>query len=106
VIEWISAVVTTSAADMGITDGHRLPDSVSMHISKNVSRGQSRDRVQDRVTHRRSCLGFTYSSLQALSMASAERGRRWMEEEFTWETVAREMLGLYGKLLLKEESAP
>jgi glycosyltransferase involved in cell wall biosynthesis len=35
-----------------------------------------------------------------------ERGRRWMEEEFAWETVAREMLRLYGKLLLKEESAP
>jgi len=34
-----------------------------------------------------------------------ERGRRWMEEEFTWETVAREMLRLYGKLLLKEQSA-
>jgi glycosyltransferase involved in cell wall biosynthesis len=35
-----------------------------------------------------------------------ERGRRWMEEEFAWETVAQEMLRLYGKLLLKEESAP
>jgi len=35
-----------------------------------------------------------------------ERGRRWMEEEFTWETVAREMLRLYGKLVLKEQSAP
>ena len=35
-----------------------------------------------------------------------ERGRCWMEEEFAWETVAREMLRLYGKLLLKEESAP
>lgn len=34
-----------------------------------------------------------------------ERGRRWMEEEFTWETVAREMLRLYGKLVLKEQSA-
>jgi len=33
-----------------------------------------------------------------------ERGRRWMEEEFAWETVARRMLQLYGKLLLKEES--
>lgn len=30
-----------------------------------------------------------------------ERGRRWMEEEFAWETVAREMLQLYGKLVLK-----
>jgi len=35
-----------------------------------------------------------------------ERGRRWMEEEFTWETVAREMLELYGKLVRKEQSAP
>jgi glycosyltransferase involved in cell wall biosynthesis len=26
------------------------------------------------------------------------RGRQWMEAEFTWETVAREMLQLYGKL--------
>jgi len=33
-------------------------------------------------------------------------GRRWMEEEFAWETVAREMLRLYGKLVLKEQSAP
>jgi len=33
-----------------------------------------------------------------------ERGRRWMEEEFAWETVARRMLQLYGKLLLKEQS--
>jgi glycosyltransferase involved in cell wall biosynthesis len=32
-----------------------------------------------------------------------ERGRRWMEEEFAWETVAREMLKLYGKLLLKQQ---
>jgi glycosyltransferase involved in cell wall biosynthesis len=35
-----------------------------------------------------------------------ERGRRWMEEEFTWETVAREMLQLYGKLVRTEQSAP
>ena len=35
-----------------------------------------------------------------------ERGRRWMEQEFAWETVAREMLQLYGKLLLKDQSAP
>ena len=35
-----------------------------------------------------------------------QRGRRWMEEEFAWETVAREMLRLYGKLVLKEQSAP
>ena len=35
-----------------------------------------------------------------------ERGRRWMKEEFTWETVTREMLRLYGKLVLKEQSAP
>jgi len=34
-----------------------------------------------------------------------ERGRRWMEQEFAWETVARRMLELYGKLLLKEQSA-
>jgi glycosyltransferase involved in cell wall biosynthesis len=34
-----------------------------------------------------------------------ERGHRWMEEEFTWETVAREMLRLYGKLLLNKQSA-
>jgi len=33
-----------------------------------------------------------------------ERGRHWMEEEFAWETVARRMLQLYGKLLLKQES--
>jgi glycosyltransferase involved in cell wall biosynthesis len=32
-----------------------------------------------------------------------ERGRCWMEQEFTWETVARRMLQLYGKLLLKEQ---
>ena len=30
-----------------------------------------------------------------------ERGRRWMEEEFSWETVSRAMLELYGKLVLK-----
>ena len=29
------------------------------------------------------------------------RGRRWMEGEFAWETVTREMLQLYGKLLSK-----
>ena len=34
-----------------------------------------------------------------------ERGRRWMEEEFAWETVTREMLRLYGKLVLKEQRA-
>jgi len=34
-----------------------------------------------------------------------ERGRRWMEEEFTWETAARKMLRLYGKLAFKEKSA-
>jgi len=34
-----------------------------------------------------------------------ERGRRWMEQEFSWETVARRMLELYGKLLPKEQSA-
>ena len=32
------------------------------------------------------------------------RGRQWMEAEFAWETVAREMLRLYGKLLPKEQS--
>ncbi len=30
------------------------------------------------------------------------RGRQWMEAEFTWETVARNMLRLYGKLLVKQ----
>jgi glycosyltransferase involved in cell wall biosynthesis len=30
-----------------------------------------------------------------------QRGRRWMEEEFSWETVSRAMLELYGKLVLK-----
>ncbi|MGO9211349.1 MAG: glycosyltransferase [Terriglobales bacterium] len=35
-----------------------------------------------------------------------QRGRRWMEEEFSWETVSRAMLELYGKLVLKEQSAP
>ena len=30
------------------------------------------------------------------------RGRRWMEEEFSWETVARAMRELYGKLVLKQ----
>ncbi len=30
------------------------------------------------------------------------RGRQWMEAEFTWKTVARNMLQLYGKLLLKQ----
>ncbi len=32
------------------------------------------------------------------------RGRQWMEAEFNWETVAREMLRLYGKLLGKSPS--
>jgi len=34
------------------------------------------------------------------------RGREWMEQEFTWETVTRHMLQLYGKLLLKEQGVP
>ena len=34
-----------------------------------------------------------------------QRGREWMEQEFTWETVSRRMLELYGKLLLKEQRA-
>jgi glycosyltransferase involved in cell wall biosynthesis len=31
-----------------------------------------------------------------------ERGRKWMEAEFTWETVSRQMLQLYGKLWVKQ----
>jgi glycosyltransferase involved in cell wall biosynthesis len=33
-----------------------------------------------------------------------QRGRKWVEAEFAWETVAREMLRLYGKLLLNTQS--
>jgi len=34
------------------------------------------------------------------------RGRQWMEQEFAWEIVAREMLELYGKLLRKAPGNP
>jgi len=52
-------------------------------------------------------LAATIERMSRMPLADmGQRGRRWMEEEFAWETVAREMLRLYGKLVLKEQSAP